>query len=222
MAGKFEPNQRQMGIINLLAERSPKLAGIYRESIRMLSTPPEPGCESARVSVICHCMREVMNGIPSAIGDAASQRPDPSSQALATKLPGLLAANPDVRLDADQDLIPVNRTVASAFAQLVKTVQLEDGRNQRDLAGFLTGDPNNRHVASKQWNEARRFFLGWTHLDRNHTSGRELPSDTKILEYISVVEDIVEARTAAFFDTIRVIQELLVDINAEALAESES
>lgn len=215
MTGVGGLDDRQSRVADLLDAHSLRLAGVYRSAWRALATPPESGCEAARVLIICHCMRELMNGIPSAVGDGASPRPNPSSQSLAAGLPRLLAAHPDVDLDADQDLIPVKREVAAAFSRLVKTAQLEEGRNQRELAGFLTGDTSQRHAAGKQWNAARAFFLEWTHLDRNHEGGRELPTDEMLRQHIRVIEDIVEARTLAFFETIRSIDDLLAEINAE-------
>jgi hypothetical protein len=32
-------------------------------ALHTLNTPAENGCESARISILCHCMRELMNGL---------------------------------------------------------------------------------------------------------------------------------------------------------------
>ena len=49
---------------------------------------------------------------------------------------------------------------------------------------------------------------------------RELPSDYEIRAAIRVVEDVIEVRTAAFFDNLRSLDDLLSDINA-TVEESE-
>ena len=111
-----ELDERQTRVWQALHERSPQLAGVYRLALVAIQTTSAPGDEAARISVICHCMRELMNGLPSVMADSAIPRPDPSSVALKDKLPGLLARHPDLDLDVDQDLVPVPKEVAQAFS----------------------------------------------------------------------------------------------------------
>lgn len=63
--------------------------------------------------------------------------------------------------------------------------------------------------------------MGWTHLDRNHVSSRPLPSDEEIATQVRVVEDVIEVRSAAFFDNLRSIEEMLAQFN-EPLEGGES
>lgn len=212
---------RRQRVFDALAGRSSKLAGIYRSGLRMLDTPAVAGEEGARVSLICHAMRELMTGLPGAIGDSASPRPSPSSGALAAGLPGLLADHPELDLEQDRDLIAVPRKVARAMANLVRTVTLEQGRNRSNAAALVTGARDAEHPAIAQWQRAYKFFMGWTHLDRNHVSSRPLPTDEDIAAQVRVVEDVIEVRSAAFFDNLRSIEEMLAEFN-ETLESSES
>lgn len=179
----------------------------------MLDAPAVAGEETARVSLISHAMRELMTGLPEAMGDSASPRPHPSSGALTAGLPGLLAAHPELDLEQDRDLIAVPRKVARTVADLVRTVTLEQGRNRSNAAALVTGGSDAEHPAIGQWQRAYKFFIGWTHLDRNQVSSRPLPSDDEIAAQIRVVEDVIEVRSAAFFDNLRSIEDMLAEFN---------
>lgn len=202
-----------------LQDRSPKLAGTYRTALLTLHTDPEEGCEAARVSVISHCMRELMTGLPAVLADTAIPRPNPSSSALVAQLPDLLSKHPDLDLGADQDVLPVPKAVAMKFDALVKASTQEAGRNRSNAAALVTGG-DAQHPAIKQWQDAYQFFLGWAHLDRNHENDRELPSNNQILDAVRVVEDVIVVRTAVFFENLHALQDLLTATNAP-IEESE-
>jgi len=210
----FGLDERQTRVAEALKDRSPELASMYRAALLALGTPAEPGGETARISVICHCMRELMNGLPSVMTDSAIKRPEPSSGALKEKLPRLLAKHPDLDLAVDQDLVPVPKAVAQAFSNLIGTVASEQGRNGRNAAELVTGGSDTKHPAIKHWTEAQRFFLGWTHIDRNHSQDRELPTNDVLLTNIRVVEDVIEVRSALFFENLHSLQDLLAEANA--------
>jgi hypothetical protein len=211
-----ELGKRQRGIAEALETRSRKLAGVYRSALRLLESVAETGHEAARVSMICHCIREIMTGLPSALSIDDYPRPKPTSGALVQKLPGLLAHHPEVDLNLDQDMIPVPKEVAHTLAQLVTTATQEEGRNSANAAALVTGSQDRSHPVVKQWKDAYKFFVGWAHLDRNHEEGRELPGDDELLTQIRVVEDVIEVRTNAFFDNIKALEDLLAQINASS------
>jgi len=212
MAEQSEQDDRQRRVTEALVG-SAKLAGVYRTALRSLHSPAEDGCEAARVSVICHCMRELMNGLPGLLADSAIPRPKPSSGSLTSKLPELLANHPDVDLGMDQDMVPVPKAVARALDSLISSLVKERGRNRSNAAALVTGGSDTKHPAIRQWMEAYDFFLGWAHLDRNHERDRELPSDEDLITFMKVVEDVVEVRTKAFFENLHSLEELLSEIN---------
>jgi hypothetical protein len=207
-------DERQTRVAEALQNRSPKLASMYSAALSALRSPAIPGGETARISVICHCMREVMIGLPSVMTDGAIERPKPSSGALTAKLPELLARHPDLDLAVDQDLVPVPKVVAHMLAELISTVASEQGRIRRNAAEIVTGGSDTKHPAIKQWTEAQRFFLNWTHIDRNHSQDRELPTDEVLLTNVRVVEDVIEVRSALFFENLQSLQDVLAEANA--------
>lgn len=216
MDGKTQVIERQQNVVDALQDRSPRLAGIYRTALGALDTAAMEGCEPARVAVICHCMRELMLGLPAIMADAAIPRLNPSSSALTKKLPKLLTKNAEVDLGADQDMVPVPKAVAHAIHLIITTAAKEQGRNRLIFAALVTGGEDGKHPAVEQWMDAYQFFVGWAHLDRNHNAGRQLPADVDLLANIRVVEDVIEARTAVFFENLKSLEGLLAEINAPA------
>lgn len=209
------PDERQARVIEALENRSPKLAGTYRTALEILATTASPGCENARISMICHCMRELMVNLPAVMSDdpISIPRPNPSSASLLKQLPRLLAAHPDADLGLDQDLVPVPRAVAHGLASLISAATREEGRNRANTAALVTGESDTEHPAIAQWMDAYQFLLSWTHLDRNHEQERSLPSDETLLATIRVVEDVVEVRSALFFENLHALEDLLDEIN---------
>lgn len=215
MRHDLRPDERQCRVVKALEGRSPRLAGMYKSALSTLRSEPESGCEAARVSMICHCMRELMTGLPAAMADTAIPRPKPSSGSLVAKLPELLAKHPDVDLGVDQDIVPVPKKVAQALASLVTTATQEQGRNRSNAAALVTGGSDPNHPVIKQWLNAYEFFVGWAHLDRNHErDGKQLPSSEELLGVIRVVEDVIEVRTTFFFENLHAIDDLLASANA--------
>lgn len=214
MHGAARRGERHQRTIDALKKRSPRLAGMYRSAIDAMITAPSEGLESARVSVICHCMRELMNGLPSVMANDSIPRPKPSSGSLLTKLVQEIAAYPRLDLTLDQDLVRIPSTVATIINQLVAAVTIERGRNRSIAASLITGGADAKHPAVNQWREAQDFFLGWAHLDRNYEQQSELPSDSELWSNIEVVEDVIAVRSALFFDNLHVLKDLLAQANA--------
>ena len=206
-------DERQVRVFKSLGDRSPKLAGMYRSALNMLRTEPDADCEAARVSMVCHCMRELMAGLPSVMADSSIPRPKPSSSSLLSNLPDLLGKHPDLDLELEQDIVPIPKKVAREFSLLVATVTQESGRNRSNAAALVTGGSDTQHPAIKQWLDAYRFFVRWAHLDRDPEEGRQLPADVELAEVIKVVEDVIEVRTAAFFVSLHSVEDLLASAN---------
>ncbi|WP_438854541.1 hypothetical protein [Agromyces sp. M3QZ16-3] len=177
----------------------------------MLAVSPSPGCEIARVSVICHCVRELMNGVPSVMSEIDIPRPDPSSDSLKNKLPELLKT---VDLSVEQDLVPVPRSAAKTLSDLISAVAQEQGRNRKLASVVVTNGTDDRHPAIRQWTEAQRFFAKWTHLDRMADSSRKVPSDDELYANLRIVEDVIEARSGLFFESLHALKDILSEANA--------
>lgn len=206
-------DQRRRRIAEVIEGRSEHLASAYRRAVEEVNRQPQDSDRAARVLVICHCMREVMNGLPEAMADEFIDRPKPSSHSLLAKLPALQSLHAGFDLDADLDLVPVPKQLAGAISSMIAAYVREQGRNRSNTAALVNGGNDPEHPAVKQWMDAYRFFVGWAHFDRNFADHLPLPSDDRITAAMRVVEDLVEVRAAEFFDNVRTIEELLRGIN---------
>jgi hypothetical protein len=214
MVGRAERDVRQTRVLDALGRsRSAKLAGIYLAAIDALAVAAVPGYELARVSVICHCARELMNGVPSAMSAIDIPRPSPNSDALKNRLPDLLK-EVDLAVDDDQESVPVPGKAAKTLDELIKTVAQEQGRNRRLAVAFITDGSDDNHPAIRQWISAQRFFAKWTHLDRMQDGDREAPPDDVILAQLRIVEDLIETRAGLFFANLDTIEDILSAANA--------
>ena len=205
-------DQRQHGVLKRLRERSAIHAGLYVIALRELGSPATDGLESARISVICHCARELMLGALEILVDTPEPRQTPSSSSLARNLPLVMsrAGGPDLR--ANQDLIPIPRTVASAFADLIDASTREQGRNQRNAAALVTGSADGSHPSIKEWGRAYGFFVQWTHVDQHRR--KNLPDDATLALHLRIVEDVIEVRMNLFFENLSTVEDLLALANA--------
>ena len=210
-----EQEQRRMRVADGLKARSERLTGMYLAALRELDSNAEAGGETARVSIICHCMRELMNGLPAVMAASAVPRPKPSSSSLVAKLPDILTEHPQLDLRAQQANVPVPNQVASMIADLVEAAVKERGLNVANAAALLTDGTDLAHPLLGQWKAAQGFFVEWAHLDRNADGARELPTDVEIVAHIRVVEDVIEVRSNLFFTNLSAVEDLLELANAQ-------
>ncbi|MEX2375544.1 MAG: hypothetical protein WD942_08185 [Dehalococcoidia bacterium] len=210
-----DQNQRRMRVTEGLRARSVRLAGMYIAALRELDSTADADGETARVSVICHCMRELMSGLPAVMAASAMQRPKPSSSSLVAKLPDILTEHPQLDLRAQQANVPVPTQVASVIADLVEAAVKERGLNIANAAALLTEGTDTSHPLLAQWKSAQGFFVEWAHLDRNADGARELPTDADIAAHVRVVEDVVEVRSNLFFTNLSAVEDLLALANAQ-------
>lgn len=210
-----ESEMRRIRVAEALAARSMRLAGMYRAALRELDSPAAPGDEAARISIIAHCMREVMNGLPAAMAASIMPRPTPNSSSLLSRLRGVLSSHSQLDLRAEQSNVPVPAEVATVIADLVEAAAKEEGLNVANAAALLTDGTHTKHPLLSQWKSAQRFFLDWTHLDRNADGKRALPTDSEVVVQIRVVEDVVEVRSALFFTNLSAVEDILAIANAQ-------
>jgi len=206
------PDQRQHDILSRLRERSAVHAGLYTIALRELESPAVEGLESARISVVCHCARELMLGALDVLVDTPEPRQKHSSGSLARNLPSVISREGGPDLRANQDLIPIPRAVAAAFADLIDASTREHGRNQRNAAALVTGSADGSHPSIREWGTAYGFFVQWAHVDQHHR--KDLPDDTTLARHLRIVEDVIEVRMNLFFENLSTVEDLLALANS--------
>ena len=206
-----EPNHRQQKLLSELTQRSTPHAGLYAFVLRELGSEAIEETRSARISVICHCARELMLGALDILVDTPEPRPNPSSGSLTKSLTSVLAANGSPDLRVDQDLIPLPKAVATAIADLVDASTREIGRNRRNAAALVTGNAEDSHSSVAEWSNTYSFFVKWAHVDQHHSGA--LPDDRLLASHLQVVEDVIEVRMSQFFDNLSAVEDLLAAAN---------
>lgn len=207
----------------------PQLAGLYRHAIDLLSAPRTPGEEKARLALIGHCIRELINSIPDALGDVeglpASGRQDEDRErdALVSAYEGFggldidAAAVEDRNESAEQPrLVAVPLTLFEAVGRWATSVRVGASTvAQRDSAVVL-GRIDTRDAALRPWKAARDFAMKITHFKRNYPLGSVpelLPSDDEVMCHLENIEASLRNRLGAFFDSLDELTDLIAQAN---------
>lgn len=204
----FELDDRRQAVFDALESLSPEAAGYYKSGIAVLLEPARAGEQRAKVSSVCHSFREIVNGLPSLLGETGSAPIVPSSALLLRDLP-------EFRFDlsGDEPVVAVPREVATPLDEVLRTAALESARQDADLASLFAGMKQEAHPLVSQWRGAARFFLHWAHWDRPTDESRHIPTDDEMEEHVRTVEDIIVARVAPFFDARHSIEDVIADAN---------
>lgn len=207
----------------------PELAGLYRQAIDLLSTPAVPGEKKVRLALIGHCLRELINTLPDALGDVEGFPADKGNEGKRAR--EALVAEYGVFSGASLDATLVDETDDSGQPNLVAVPQsLLDGvgrwvnsakagalrETQRDSVVVL-GRIDTRDPALKPWKSARDFVMGFAHFRRNYPLGsvpEVFPADEEIVAHLAHIEASLRNRLGAFFDSLDDLQDLIDEANA--------
>ncbi|MHA7859929.1 hypothetical protein ACX1DX_00880 [Tessaracoccus sp. Y36] len=204
---------RQTRIADWLDEKRPDLASMHRTAGQLLASKVKRGDERARVSLICHSMREVMKHLPEVISGGDRVAGGPRSDDYVRQLPSIVSKYPALDLSQDAENVPVPQEIARFLADLIKAAISEDGRFLSDIAAFLTDDGNTQHLAVREWYQTYNFFVKWAHLHGHQSEVRSIPSDDELRRWIEVAEAHMDGVRAQFFDSLRAIEDLLAEAN---------
>jgi hypothetical protein len=220
-------NQDRQSLHGLIGEVDPALAGLYRQAILLMDSQPMPGDDKARLSLVSHCVRELMNNLPDALGDVkdfpANRRGDEEKAradliAAVEMLEGMPRDQP-VEAGSPLDK-PGKVTVPADFLDAAVNFAgvFKDGETRvrlRDSAALL-GYIDRYHPALKPWKAARDFFMSFAHLDRHKSDrpgGHGLPTDERVMAHIAIIEASMRVRLGAFFDSLNEVRALAGQAN---------
>ena len=207
----FNGDGRRQQIYSALLQHNPVVAGLYRTAIRSFKTPAYAGEERARIAVIFHSMREIMNTLASVLGDSSQGTRQDGAAKLVRQLPVKLAEYPDLDLRQDNEYIPVPREAALFIWEMAALASQEEGNIRKDIAALLAEGSGRDHPVVKEWKNARDFFVKHAHLSK---PPEDIDiSDDEIEQQVRVVEDLMEGRLREFFESRHEVDALLEDIN---------
>jgi hypothetical protein len=222
-------NEERQTLHGLIHERSPELAGLYRQGVRALDMPCEPGDERARLAVIGHCFRELMNNLPNVLGDVpeftTSSREDEDNAkksvvGLYDQIYGIPEEpSPDVaETEPEQlELVTVQRRLLRAVEALAVFFRMGERHLKERDSALVAGLVDVNVPGLKPLRDARRFFTRYSHFDRQNGSKAkktDLPNDDQVVAHLEHVEAILRTRLQPFFDTKGEIDDLLAVANS--------
>lgn len=220
-------NEDREALHKLIEEIDPALAGLYRRAVLLMDSRPIPGDEKARLSLVGHCVRELMNNLPDALGDVkdfpASRRGDEDRArdglvAAVERFKGVPSDQPaeDAGSSEQPDRVTVPADLLDAVVILVGVFKDGKTRNElRDSAAVL-GYIDRYDPALKPWKAARKFFMSLAHLDRLKAAGsggRDLPTDEQVMSQVAIIEASLRVRLGAFFDNLNEVRALAEQAN---------
>ena len=221
-------NEDRKALGGLIEELNPTLAGMYHRAILLMSEPPGPGEERARLALVGHCFRELMNRLPDTLQDVdgfpASKRQEEErvrddlvaayeaflGKPLDQPAPGT-SGNPE-----QPTLVSVPKDLLDTLGKFVAARE-EGTRNvrERDAVAVL-GAIDPLDPALKPWQAARKFFMSCTHIDLQYgveTKEKTPPSDEAVMGHIEAVEASIRVRLGAFFDIYEELEDLIAKAN---------
>ena len=218
----------RVSLYGLIEEIQPTLAGLYRQAILLMSEPADPGDEKARLAIVGHCFREIMNRLPDALQDVdgfpASKR-DEEDRARNDLVAAFEAFRgmpveqpaPVSSKDLEQtEVIAVPRQLVDAVGKFVAARE-EGTRNVRERDSVtVLGAIDPLDPALKPWRAARKFFMSCTHIDLQYaveTVASEVPSDEVVMAHVEIVEASLRVRLGAFFDNYEELEDLIAKAN---------
>lgn len=204
---------RHTRIADWLDKKRPDLASMHRTARELLASKARSGDERARVSLICHSMRELMKHLPEVMSGGDRDGGGPRSSDYVRQLPSLVAKYPALDLSQDAENVPVPQEIARFLSGLINAAISEDGRFLSDIATFLTDDGNTKHSAVREWHETYNFFVKWAHLHGHQSDVNLIPSDDELRRWIEIAEAHMDGVRAEFFDSLRSIEDLLAGAN---------
>lgn len=206
----------------------PELSALYENAITLLSEEKISGKEHVRLSVIGHCIRELINLLPDALEDVdgmlLSGWKDNNTEieklisSLEKEAGGdigsLVSDETDNSGQARRVLI--TQGTLNAMAEWAKSEQEKKVRERQRDSITVLGSIDSRSPALIPWGNARKFFMRRTHIKRNfplRDNLINLPDDTEVLYHLSAIEACLRVRLCGFFDIYDEINDLLKDAN---------
>jgi len=206
-----------------LLSLDPTLGGLYKRGIDLCSETPAPEDAKAHLALVGHCFRELLNSLPDALGDTSGglgsgQNSDSAKSSFRKALDRWREeADPRSPDDDERGPVAVPRYLLTAIERLDEAERAGTGRRRRRDSITVLGYVDVDSPALQPWDKARDFFMSATHVDRQAkviAADGSTPAPTEILKRIVIVEDALQVRLGAFFETLHSLSDLLDEANA--------
>lgn len=217
-------NPRRQTLHRRVAAQNSDLGYLYKGAIDLLEVPASlSGSARHRLVLISHNVRELILNAPDLFDDVERTR---RGRTDSTRLLANLAKAWDEDWDAlgdhsdharfledERGPFAVRGGLLAAAAVAITEQRAGTARNEARQAATVLGRPGSRDDATlKAWLKTQRWFTKHAHLDSSREGG-DVPSDDIVLGQLGVVENILYARLAPFFEVKDELDELLAEAN---------
>jgi hypothetical protein len=220
MPGKvWTPARRELH--DQLVQVDATLDAFYGYMLNYMEEVCEPGEERARMVLVAHAVREMVNNLPEALSDVDGF---PSGRINTSEPCRALVAEWDNNADildmtspagSGEERVTVPSTVLVAAARVVTSQRAVTGnRRLRQSAVALRRLEPGPDPTLKMWLDALNWFESHAHVDRSRE--RPIPADEAILVKLEIIENILTARLRGFFAVMKDVASLAALANAPA------
>jgi hypothetical protein len=211
-------------LCKLLAEVHPDLGALYRYAIDLACSNPSDGGGRVRDALVGHCLRELMNNFPEAIGDVEEfpERGGRGENALRDAVIGRFRSLPSSDIDdSNPDAV---MTVTNGFVASVRdwVEDQEQGSVRVQLRDSVTvlGRLDENNPVLLPWRKARKFMMKLTHLNLSKNPAESANRDEGIRAHLENIEAALRARLGGFFEVMDGFDDILAESNARTVEEA--
>jgi hypothetical protein len=200
-------------LVELLCEIHSDLGELYRAGIQALS---QESLSHPRLMIAGHCLRELFNRLPRALGHTLADRSDVGR--LAFELFNAWTDGSLILTAVDDPDDDTPRAVSAAVyraARAVASAAAIGNQNSRELTAIVaTGEVGNLDDAAiRRLHQAIEFFRKWTHARDYSKPERTLPSGEMVEIELRILEEGLLTRLGNRADRARAVRELLAVAN---------
>lgn len=196
-----------------LGRNGPTIADLY---LRAAGTVQDCTNEAA-MAIVSHCVREILNRLPDALGFTFENHREKQKAAL-TDLSVVWVEVPDDGDEEDSNTVEVSREAALRTNDLVRHHRLGEGENNKRSQALIAASigPSDgvvqSHPAVLTVTRVRNFFGDHVHID---SGPRKVPPIDETLSNFSLVERILDGCLRDFWRGHEEVRDVLTRANAE-------
>jgi hypothetical protein len=208
---------------------SPTLARLYARAVELLETHQHLG----DMALLAHCVREILNRLPDALGATIGSHQGDASRATAAlatawAAEGLSSASDGGEAPGAPDrLVTVPATVFDCARDVVRQQEVGATAARRRSAYLLGGGSAAADLAEPDPNSAasvdvvikvRGFFMAYVHAA---DTGRDPPPVTQTKDHFRQFEEIVDISLQGWWDAQGEVEDILAEANLQTVGNTE-
>lgn len=224
MNNDVQLTETQLKLFVDLCEIDPTLGVMYERCVNAVAEYQEDSRTArADISIIGHCVREIINRLPDMLArETGKTRRGDEDKAQRTLISEFEQSEGEIT-STNNGIVQIPASLYDALSDYCDAVQAgSDNAKSRDY--IVTSASKKLTPAYPPWRQARKFFMGYTHLGAG--DGKALPTAEEVKEQIERIESALAVRTGHFFDSksrlVMILEKTNAVVNGDYIAPTES